>query len=35
MVASKRSRNHYIPVKYNTVQAFKLHFLESSPIVLL
>ena len=32
-VASKRSQNHFVSEKYKTVQSFKLHFLQNSPLV--
>jgi len=33
VVASKRSRNHFISEKYKTRQLFKLRFLQNSPNV--
>jgi len=33
MVASKCSWNHFISEKYKTVESFKLHFLQNSPLV--
>ena len=33
VVASGCSRNHLISEKYKTVQSFKLHFLQNSPLV--
>jgi len=31
-VASKCSQNHFISEKFKTVQSFKLHFLQNSPL---
>jgi len=33
VVDARCSWNHFISVKYRTVQSFKLHFLPSSPLV--
>ena len=33
VVASKCSWNHFISKKYKTVQSFKLHFLQNSPLL--
>jgi len=33
VVALKFSRDHFISEKYETVQSFKLHFLQNSPLV--
>jgi hypothetical protein len=32
-VASKCSQNHFISERYKTLQLFKLHFLQNSPLV--
>jgi hypothetical protein len=32
VVVSKCSQDHFISEKYQTVQSFKLHFLQNSPL---